>query len=119
MRVDLKDVYKGQLGLRRNNLTGNFEYILTYYEYPDYDPKVVSIEDGDELVVRRPDDSSIVLTTTVDLDYETNSQMDTETGRYHQFVSLYAVDGLQRGIEPMYWFSLFTQGMYADLTKHL
>ena len=117
MEISTKQKYEGQLGLRYDHRTAEFEYILTYHEYPKYMPEVVKLEDGDELVVRSPLDGSILMRRIVELDYESFRRMDHETGQFFQFVSGQRVKGVQTQVEPTYWFNLFAQGYFADLIK--
>lgn len=117
MEVSLKEEYKGQLGLRFDNATREFTYVLTHYTYPNYEPSVVDIEEGDVLTVRSPVDGSILLHRVVEYDYETHKNMNLETGTMHQIISMQPVKGILKSVEPNYWFNLFTHGYHADLIK--
>jgi hypothetical protein len=117
MEVSLKEEYKGQLGLRFDNTTREFTYVLTYYVYPKYESLVVEIEEGDLLTIRSPDDGSILLHRVVEYDYDTHKNMNLETGTMHQTISMQPVKGILKSVEPNYWFNLFVHGYYADLVK--
>lgn len=117
MKVSLKEEYKGQLGLEFNPLTSECKYILTQYAYPRFEAEIVEIEEGDELTVRSPHDGSIVIHRVVEFDYDSNLQMNINTGVYHQLIAGHPVSGIPPNIEPTYWFNLFTQGYPADLIK--
>lgn len=117
MQVELKEHYKGQLELRFNNLTRQFEYTLVHYPYPKNERLVEEIEEGDELIVRSPQDGSIIIHRIVEFDYDSHKRMNMETGSMHQTVSGQPVTGILTNIEPTFWFNLFAQGYYADLIK--
>lgn len=117
MQVSLKEEYKGQLGLKYDFVTREFSYILTHHSYPNYLPEIVDIEEGDELIVRDPNDGSILLRRIVEFDYDSHKQMDHETGTFHQMISFQRVKGIMTNIEPTYWFNIFAQGYIADLIK--
>ena len=118
MDIKITDHYKGQLGLRYNQLECDFEYILSYGTYEtNYNIKVIEIQNGDELTIRSPDDGTIVHTLIVDFDYEAGKQMNIENGKMYQMVSFQPVNGLQKGLEPTYWFNFFVNGYYADLKR--
>ena len=117
MKVVLKEEYKGQLSLRWVPLKREYEYILTHYTYPRDYADIAIIEEGDEIVIRQPGDGSIVMKRKIELERENFRQMDPSTGTFHQIVNGQPVSGLQKGLDPSYWLSLFNNGYHADLIK--
>lgn len=110
--------YKGQLTLQFNRETHEFSYALVYYEYPrQHEPQFVTVDSGDDIVIRNPADGYLMLSRVVEYEYETGKAMNLETGKVHQMVAGQPVNGIMVGIEPTFWLNLFLNGYYADLKK--
>jgi len=116
MNVSLKEEYKGVVYLRMEPTESAFRYYFKYRQYPDFIENYFELKEGDLVTIRNPDTGGIVLQRVLDFDYEYGKMMN-ESGTILQIVDAVPIRGIQKGLEPSYWLSMFTRETPADVVR--